>query len=742
MLRLKSLGYPAIFQEVEILTGLRMAKAQALLYYLVTENRLHDRTIFPKEQILDLLWPGMPTTSALQNLRQVIYHLRKALPEPAQMDDPDGSWLHTDRKTITLRTNPINETDLDWVQYDAGELPGRPRALAVFQEATGPFLAHFSISGTPHFDEWIETTRAHILRKQQHYLAVVIGYYREQGAHRSALPFLDQWCTLFPLEEAPVRQYIDTLLHIDRPVEARQVFAHFDRRLREALDQPAPDDLRQRVETAVQPGPSRLTQPWVRTGWMPILALILTIIGVGWAVWPNPQDETRLAILPFDNQTGRPYLADGLTDELTTRLSKMAGITTIARQSTAAFRDAGQDPLAIGEQLNTPFVLRGAVNETDAGLEVTVRLFDTRRGGLTWTHTLAYPQQEIQALQEALSQAIVRQVQGRLSGAEARLLDISTDNHQAYYAYLQARFHFNQANPDDLHRAVAFYQQAIDLDPDFLLAYSGLAWAYCTLAGSWGDQQAEDMLPQVQATLARIADEPSLQAESDRTLGWMHFWLLDLAQAETYMQRSVAQDPEVSFGLPGLAMFLTLREEYEAAESFAREALLINPHFFWNYFVLAQVYHYQGDFVQAEKWLQTGLSIFPNHEASISLLAETYLWQGDPQRAIAYLEQSLQNFRESIFLRTTLALAYIQADRIADARAIQNDLEQRYLQGTENAAYLAAKIQAQLGDTDAALDLLDAAFAKKSDELNWIRVDYPFRPLHAHPRFQQIVKGL
>lgn len=192
-----------------------------------------------------------------------------------------------------------------------------------------------------------------------------------------------------------------------------------------------------------------------------------------------------------------------------------------------------------------------------------------------------------------------------------------------------------------MHKAVELFQKALALDPSFDLVHAWLAWTYCSLAGSWGDQLATDMYPEVKRELTFIKENQQLRSMYFKVLGWMHFWLLDKAKAENYLRQAISIDPNEEFGLSALAMVLTLRKKFDEAMHIAEQGLDLNPHFFWNHFVKGQTFYYQGNYEKALQNIENGLSLFEHHQASIGIRSRLLVLTGKQEEAIHYLKQKL-----------------------------------------------------------------------------------------------------
>ncbi len=747
-LRIKLQGHPDIWHRGKKLTTLRAVKARALLYFLVVEYQVKGQSVFPKEKLVDLLWPGMPLASALQNLRQTVYRIRKEIPLPT----PDAHIIITDRKHVSLNTEVQLSSDLFWANPVVRQEAPDPETQKALTQPASPLLEHFSVPDTSHFDEWVDAMRERLHRIKIEGLNTLIRWYSDRP--EAALPYAEHRALLQPYDEGSVSGYLQLLKRSGRSLQASSVFQDFSERLKTEFNEEPSAALSQWLDNSTpdfaegQRGtrrhPVKNTLVWRYGIFTGVLLLLAFWLGGRFLPQKPTTGEWRIAVLPFDNQTDNAFLADGLTDEIIIALSKVEGVTTISRQSSSRYRDSDKTLQQIGEELGTPYLLKGKLSGQDGEWYVQVELISADDGRLIWSDGFRQKEEKVFFFRQGISREVIRNLTGSLDLTAGNLIQPPTENYQAYNAYLKGRNLYYQAEPKALAKAVEYFQRAIALDPDFTLAYSELAKTYCSMAGSWGDKRAEEMYPKVRAALDAIVGDPGLEGAYYYTLGWMSFWMLDLEQAEAYMRKSVAIDPNEEFVLSSLALYLCLKGQYEESEALARQGLISNPHFFWNYFVLAQTHYYAGEWKKAEEVLEKGLALFDGHAASIGLRANLYTLQGQPGKAVEYLstqkKDSVKSW-ESIIVGP-LGLAYLANDKREKAIGLARQLEARHHAGEKYCAIYAAKIYAVSGQTERALDLLEEALEQRDNELNWVGVDYAFRPLRGELRFRRILREL
>lgn len=751
-LSISLIGYPTFGNAIPLRNKLPTQKAQALLIYLIVERIVRHEKIIAKEALIDLLWPGMPSGSALQNLRQAIYQIRKNLTENKETI---GNWLETDRKSVRLSEYFPIDTDIDWYSYAIQlEHFKEMEASELIKLYYKPFLEDFNIPGTPQFDNWIEQIRAELKRCYLKILEQTSINYLDTKKEEKALILLEKLTETDPYAESYQFQLIKLLNERGGRTKAIQAYESYIGLLKEELDlKPSPKMLA--LYRSIQDNKKPVDIPINGKGnskqkisGLAILALLI-LTGLIYFLYSNKQDSEpndfkRMAILPMDNYTSKDYLADGITDDVLTGLTKLESVKMISRQSTVSYKDSPKTPTMIGKELEADYLIKGSIAQVDHQYKANIQLLDALNGNVIWAKSFQQDTSQVASLQSQITQGIANQLGTKSSRTQRDgYTNIPTQNGKAYNAYLKGRYLFYQANPTALHEAITFFQTALDLDPDFNLAHAWLAWTYCSLAGSWGDETAIDMYPKVQKELSYIEGDPELESMYFKVLGWMNFWLLDRAKAEAYLRQAVKINPNEEFGLSALAMVLSLRKAFEESQQIAEQALDLNPHFFWNHFVLGQAFYYDEQFEKALPAIENGLALFPYHQASIGIKARLLSISKREKEAVDYLENILTTF-EYFPANTYADLGLVHASFQNEKKAIEiaKELESRHAKGEKYTAYYAAKIFSILGDHKKAIDLLEAAYQNRDNELNWMEVELEFRPLYDEARFRALLQKL
>ncbi len=752
---IKLLGYPSFESFSSQGTTLPTQKAKALLLFLVGEQVFNKAQVVPKEKIVDLLWPGMPLPSALQNLRQTLYQIRKVFSGIMQEGASATSLIESDRKGLWLANDIAIQTDLDWYRKDDDVLFSTHYQVSTLIDLyRHPFLENFHLPNAPQYDEWIERCRTYLADRHVKLLESVL----KRSVQGDASLILSHLLTIEPYSEQYHLAYLRLLSKRGERDKAVLVYENYQRRLNEDLGLAPSPTIKSLIQSLQKTEPQRgikgqqeerTAKPskgkWILLGGITTLSLLfLLLFRQHFSSAPIPGKGPRIAILPIQNNTTKEFLADGITDEILIGLTKLPGLKLISRQSTMPYKNSTKTPAMIGNELNVDYLLKGSLSQFYEAYKVNIALLESETGEVLWAESFTQDTTQIFSLQNLITDGISRRLIRQFAiSKEFPTTQVPTTNSAAYQAYLRGRYLFYKANPEDLHQALAQFQQALKEDPTFNLAHAWMAWTYCSLAGSWGDESPQDMYPKVLEELSYIEQDESLKSMYFKVLGWMHFWLLDRNKAAKYLREAANIDPNEEFGLSAYAMMLTLNGAFEEGQQIAEKGLDLNPHFFWNHFVLGQAFYFDGKFEEARTSIDNGLALLGTHQASIGLKAKLLLIDGQKEAAIDYLIDRLDQFEQApASVLSDLGLAYAAANNQAAAEQIATQLLMRHENKEKYTAYFAAKIFAVLGKQERTLNLLESAWQNRDNELNWLEVDLEFRSLHNNSRFQRILTNL
>lgn len=497
------------------------------------------------------------------------------------------------------------------------------------------------------------------------------------------------------------------------------------------------------VETAtVQSLRSRLAgRTWK---WIALLASALAIAALAWVVWraasaPRLPGNGTIALLPFLNLTGnsaQDYLSDGITDELTTLVASQLRLKVVARTSAFQFRGKNADVRLIGKQLDAGMILEGSVSAQGDELRINVQLIRASDGYHLWSHFYDTSHGDSMAVE----QQIVRDIGGLLKlrpPANAPAGEANLDQ-QAHNFYLQGEYYWNRRSAKDDWKAIEFFNQAIEHEPLYAMAYLGMAKAYMGLGRN--DQAAPgDVFPKArEAANKALQIDPGL-SEAQAVLAhllWYYDW--NYPAAEDAYRKVIAADPNLPIAHLWYGLMLMYQGRFAEARHEFAEARALDP--------LNPIYRtyesrlalYSGNDQEAIRLGEEALRGNPNFPESHDALAKAYLYGGNAKAALDEFEKYYELSGHEPVELTGLADAYAAMGNRAKALEL---VKQANDQGTAyTTAYAYGVVYANLGDKEQTYLWLQKAIDLRLPALSGLMVDPAFRTIRSEPRFQQMLR--
>ena len=475
--------------------------------------------------------------------------------------------------------------------------------------------------------------------------------------------------------------------------------------------------------------------------------LVVTLAGY-WALRPRVAQalDKSVAILPFENRSDAredQYFADGMTDELIDALARVPGLRVASRTSAFAARDAHMDSRRIGATLHVATLLEASVQRAGPVIRVGARLIRAMDDSILWSETYQRNRNvaDVFAMQDEISHAIVGALQVRLVGANRPLVQRSTTNNEAYDWYLKGRYSLSQRGSGlvELENAIAAFRRALMLDSTYAQAWAGLAQAYGFMAGFSNTPTAEAFARAKAAALRAIALDTTI-ALAHTSLGFIavfHDW--DWTTAKRELDLAQALDSTEPYTYLYRAWYLRSRGELEPALATMRTAQRLDPlNRIFNARVgnlLNSLHRYQ----EAEAELRQALALDSTNWEVRSDLFLSLILQHRYGEAFTVLPPR-RDYRPFPYL-AFLGYGYGVAGQQAEAHQVERELAQLARHGyvtPEAHAYVALG----LGDTAATLGWLEQGLRERSFFLWTIGADPVYDPLHGHPRFERIIRGM
>jgi TolB-like protein/DNA-binding winged helix-turn-helix (wHTH) protein/Tfp pilus assembly protein PilF len=454
-----------------------------------------------------------------------------------------------------------------------------------------------------------------------------------------------------------------------------------------------------------------------------------------------------IAVLPLENLSGDPseeFFADGMTDQLITDLAKVGSLRVISRTSVMRYKGTRKGLPEIARELNVDAIVEGSVIRSGQRVRVTAQLVQAPTDQHLWAETYDRDRGDILKLQGEVADAIAWQVRAQLTPTQQALIRRAhAVNPEAYDAYLKGRLYFvNEfTKPDSLKKARRYFEESIQKDPNFALAYAGLADTYVYLALA-GALQKESAYRSAKEALAKALELDDSIGEAHDTLGvlnWQFDWDWDAAERE--FNRAIALAPSYSCAHEDRAIFLaSVGRRSEALAEIAKIDQL--DYGFSSATAESNTYYALRDYPALIEASRRALLLNPEDAGQHYFLGVGYEGTGEVQQAISEFQKAVQFSDGSLGPAVALAHAYSVAGKKAEAEKILRDLE-RKAKHTSASPYTMATIYAGLGENDKAFDLLEKAYSEKSlDFALPLQSDLLLESLRADPRFQIMLRRI
>jgi TolB-like protein/Tfp pilus assembly protein PilF/predicted Ser/Thr protein kinase len=484
----------------------------------------------------------------------------------------------------------------------------------------------------------------------------------------------------------------------------------------------------------------------------PGLAIVALVVAAGivfWRVLPKKEavaaksGPPSIAVLPFVDDSpekGHEYLCEGIPSTLINALNTIQNLRVPARTSAFSFAGKGLDIQGIGQKLNVENVLEGSIQVVGNNLRVTARLIKVKDGYQLWNQTYNRRLEDVYAIEDEIAQAIVKSLKARLLGEQQeRLVRRYTENMEAYKLYLEGLYYWNKRTGKDLNKAIELFNQAIEKDPNYALAYVGLADSY-SLFSFYGDARPKDVFPRAKAAAKKALEIDETLAEAHNSLAYVYErydWNWNASEAE--FKRALELNPNYATGHFWYGELLTCLGRFEEAIREMKRALeldpvslIINSMLGWAY-VMAR----QPD--QGLAQLQETLEIEPNFAIAYWMLGLVNLDKRNFRAAIDAMNKTRELSGDAAVAITGLGQAYAAAGRHEETKGILEELEARS-QKQFVSPYRVAEIYAAMGDFDKAFELANKAYEERDENLIFIKIDPPFAPVRSDPRYQALLK--
>lgn len=461
----------------------------------------------------------------------------------------------------------------------------------------------------------------------------------------------------------------------------------------------------------------------------------------------NRQEIDRidsLAVLPLVNgsdDADAAYLSDGITESIINCLSSVPNLRVIPRSTVFRYKGCEEDAQKIGEELDVCAVLAGKIVRIGNSLVVNAELINIPNQSQMWGEHYRHEMKDIFALQEEIAHDISNTLRLKVSGEHSgQLIKNYTENTQAYHFYLKGRYFVTSKRTEQwIKRGIELFQNAIELDPNYALAYSGLAEAYGFLASSTGGWLPVEAYPKAKAAALKALEIDGALGEAYCSLGFTSLlYEYDFTAAENYFKKAIELSPNYANAHDGLGFCLKAFGRHSEAIEQCKKVLELDPLSPFSHISLSYGYYFARQFDKAIIECEKGLELDKRTTFAYRNLGLVYLQKGEYKKALENLEKASElsngNIAYEIYLGYTYGIAGMEEKAADVLKKLRSISEKQYVP-----SYNFAMVHLGLGEIDKTFEFLEKAFEERSGFILFLNVEPMVDGLRSDPRFQKLI---
>lgn len=481
-----------------------------------------------------------------------------------------------------------------------------------------------------------------------------------------------------------------------------------------------------------------------------VSACLVAVLVIGSVVFYRRMSKTdvaidSIAVLPFENQTqdaNNEYLSDGLTESIINSLTQLPNLKVIARSSVFRYKGKTSDPFSAGKQLGVRAVLTGRMVKQGDDVIISAELIDLRENKQLWGERYQRKVADLLTVQREIAREITTNLRPKLSGEEmSRAAKDYTRDSEAYQLYLKGRFYWNKRTPADFHKAIAFFEQAIAKDPNYALAYSGLADSYALLP-IYGEGRPVEWMPKAKVAAQKALALDDNLSEAHASLGQIiGGYDFDFMGAERQFQRAILLNPNYASAHQWRAENLSTLERFDEALAENRRALELDPFSLIINRIQADLLMDARRYDEALEQYRKTFELDPNFATTNFFMGRAYEAKGRYDEAVA---QYIKGFEAS-----EVPAEQLQMLKETYAKSGWKGYWQAVLNGTLERAksryqppFVIALFYARLGQKDETFAYLEKAYQERDFRVTLIKVSFEFDSFRSDPRYADLVKRI
>lgn len=460
----------------------------------------------------------------------------------------------------------------------------------------------------------------------------------------------------------------------------------------------------------------------------------------------TPLSTTRVAVLPFLNisaDTQDEYFADGMTEEMISTLSKISGLSVIARTSVVRYKGGQLNVGQIGNELMVGTILEGSVRKALDKARITVNMIDVVSQNQLWSMDYDREIKDVFMVQSDIAQRVAQALRVQLLASErSRIEKQGTNNTEAYRSFLLGRYYFNQRTPEAVQEAAELFQGSIGLDPQYALAYASLAECYALIASGFGNVPRLEIGPRARETAFKAIEVDSMLAEGHAALAYVLFRIdWNWGGAEKEFKQALALQPSYARAHETYGLFLALIGRSDEALHHMQRALELDPNSPGVSTGLGRILEFRREYDRAVEQLQATIGKHPSYAEAHFALGMTYAEMERFGPSIEALRRAVELSGGRPVILSNLGAVYAMAGEKKEAENILHQLQRESKRGYV-APSIFASIYYNLGDRDRGFRLWEQAMEEHDAFMVYIGTQAHSWNLDRDPRFAELVKKM
>jgi serine/threonine protein kinase/tetratricopeptide (TPR) repeat protein len=483
----------------------------------------------------------------------------------------------------------------------------------------------------------------------------------------------------------------------------------------------------------------------IKRNWRPVglvVAALAMVSAVALYFLLREQPLDSLAVLPFVNVGADPnteYLSDGISESIINNLSQLPKLSVRSFSSVSRYKNKDISPEMAGKELKVQAVLTGRLVHRGDEFAINAELIDVRNDRQIWGSQYTRKMADMLAIQEQISREISEKLQLRLSGQEKqRMTRRPTENTEAYQMYLQGRYYWNKRTLEGAQQSIDFFQQAIQKDPKYALAYAGQADSYALLA-DLNVLPAREVTPKVKLAAAKALELDDTLGEAHTSLAFAKFHEWDWVGAEKEFKRAIELNASYPTAHAWYGEYLMVLGRFDEALTEMKRANELNPLSPAVNLALGYRFYYAHQYPQAIEQCQKTVAMDASFVGAHVFLGRAYTQTAAYPEAIGEFRKALELSDGDSSELAALGLAFAASHQVAEARKILDQLKERSQQTYVQPMWIAV-IDIALGEKDQAFDWMQKAYDDRSAWLLYLKVDPLFDSVRSDPRFTDMVR--